>query len=92
MKTAGVNLGALPLQCKTRSLIQALNTSPLIQMAVEHRNDPSTCCKVFCDVDDGGGDEEGGEGVVGVVGGPRVGKEKQLSHNGMNIDLLYFTI
>ena len=25
MKTAGVNLGALPLQCETRSLIQALN-------------------------------------------------------------------
>ena len=26
VKPAGVNLGALPLQCKTRSLIQALNT------------------------------------------------------------------
>ena len=25
MKTAGVNLGTLPLQCETRSLIQALN-------------------------------------------------------------------
>ena len=25
VKPAGVNLGALPLQCKTRSLIQALN-------------------------------------------------------------------
>ena len=54
-------------------------------MAVEHRNDPSTCCKVFCDVDDGGGDEEGGEGVVGVVGGPRVGKERQLPHDVLKI-------
>lgn len=29
MKTAGVNLGALPLQCETRSLIQALNSKYL---------------------------------------------------------------
>ena len=49
-----------------------------------------TCCKVFYGVDDGGGDEEGEEGAVdGVIGGPRVGKERQLSHNGMKIDLLY---
>ena len=40
-----------------------------------------------------GGDEEEEEGAVdGVVGGPRVGKERQLSHDRVKIDLLYFTI
>ena len=40
-----------------------------------------------------GGDEEGEEGAVdGVIGGPRGGKERQLSHDRVKIDLLYFTI
>ena len=40
-----------------------------------------------------GGDEEGEEGAVdGVVGGPRLGKERQLSHDRVKIESLYFTI
>ena len=36
--------------------------------------------------EDGGGAEEGEEGAMdGVVGGPRVGKERQLPHNVLKI-------
>ena len=36
--------------------------------------------------EDGGGVEEGEEGAMdGVVGGPRVGKERQLPHNVLKI-------
>ena len=37
--------------------------------------------------EDGGGDEEGEKGAVdGVVGGPRLGKERLLSHDRVKID------
>ena len=36
-------------------------------------------------------DEEEGA-VDGVVGGPRLGKERQLSHDRVKIESLYFTI